>query len=785
MRRVACKAMCVIAMSVLLVTSLAAVGMTTAEAADTAPSGRVVLVLAPYLSWADITEQQTPTLYRLASEGAVGDINVNNRNRSAGQDTPDEGALTFSAGSWAAADALAPAAYSVDEYYEGGTSAEAFERMTGVTAAGHEIVFLGTPRTQRLNSAYTTLEVVVGTLGQAIVDAGGVTAAVGNSDSGYEVRGLWRSRPAAMVAMDVEGRVRVGDVSTDLLVNDPDSPFGFRTDLEAFKTAYAAAEKRVSDVDGPSLIVLDSGDLQRAYEFALEVAPSVADKHHATAVETLDQVVAMAAETLPDDAVLIVAPQVGSYRERSFAGLGPMVVSGRGWRGYLTSSSTQREGLVTNLDMAATVLDLLDTDVPTRILGNPMGADGSTAALEQRVSQLVELDESAIAIDTAKPAILNGYITFTTLVLLAGGFVLLRARRWASSTVQVVSWIFRKTLLFILAVPAASTLMFVFDVRPQDAQQATGMFVVATLVVWGVGLLLERFAPVRVPVATLSLLCAFTLLIDQWLGAPLSFSSFLGYSPLLAARYYGMGNEGAALLFGAVLVGSSYVFDQYPDSRWTASAVKWGLPLLGLLVVVTAAAPFWGANVGVAAWGVVGFAVAWALMNGYRLSWRLMLAVLLVIVMIVGVFSFVDLAASKGSQTHLARAWSSAASGGIGELWLIVVRKAETNLRVLTRTNWSYLLVVVLGFLGFMRWRPQGDFAATLDENPYFSAAMAACLIGGAAAYLTEDSGIVIPALIMLYIGAGILYLMLHRLIAGGSASSDATERTSTDLASL
>jgi len=63
-----------------------------------------------------------------------------------------------------------------------------------------------------------------------------------------------------------------------------------------------------------------------------------------------------------------------------------------------------------------------------------------------------------------------------------------------------------------------------------------------------------------------------------------------------------------------------------------------------------------------------------------------------------------------------------------------------------------------------MRWRPQGDFAAALDENPYFSAAMAACLIGGLAAYFTEDSGIVIPALIMVYLAAGILYLMLDRL---------------------
>jgi len=160
---------------------------------------------------------------------------------------------------------------------------------------------------------------------------------------------------------------------------------------------------------------------------------------------------------------------------------------------------------------------------------------------------------------------------------------------------------------------------------------------------------------------------------------------------------------------------------------------------------------------------VVGFAVAWALMNGYKVTWRLAGAALVVIVVVVAAFSIADLNAGD-SQTHLGRAWQSAEQGGASMLWTIVERKAETNLRVLTRTNWSFILVGVLAFLGFMRWRPQGDFAAALDDNPHFSAAMAACLIGGLAAYFTEDSGIVIPALIMVYLAAGILYLMLDRI---------------------
>jgi hypothetical protein len=147
-------------------------------------------------------------------------------------------------------------------------------------------------------------------------------------------------------------------------------------------------------------------------------------------------------------------------------------------------------------------------------------------------------------------------------------------------------------------------------------------------------------------------------------------------------------------------------------------------------------------------------------MNGHRLSWRLVAIGLVLILVSVAAFSLIDLSDSAG-QTHLGRAWVSAERGGVVELWNIVLRKTRTNLRVLTHTNWVYVLLGVLAFLGFMRWRPSGDFAATLKANPHFSAAMSACLVAGLVAFFTEDSGIVIPAIILLWVGVGILYLML------------------------
>jgi hypothetical protein len=347
----------------------------------------------------------------------------------------------------------------------------------------------------------------------------------------------------------------------------------------------------------------------------------------------------MAHEALPEDGVLIVAPQVMGAEAGVDSGLGPVIVSGPGWEGYLSSSSTQRQGLVTNLDIAATVLDALGLEAPVEVLGNPMVPESTPDSVATRIESLQAMNDTAIAIDTAKPPIINVFIAFTTLTLVFATVVLLRARNWDPVTVKRIVAVFQGMLLLILTMPLASTAMFLFDAKPASAGAAVLWLGVTMGILFITAMLVGRYSgSIRLPIALLSVLTAVVLIADQWVGAPLSFTAFLGYSPLQGARYYGLGNEGAALLLCASLVGVSMLFDQYPDSKATALGRRWGLPLLGLVVVVTSAAPFVGANVGVVAWGVAAFVMAWALMNGYKLSWKVVVVGLLAVVVLLAVW---------------------------------------------------------------------------------------------------------------------------------------------------
>lgn len=747
-----------------LLAALVAVWLPTPTAMAQPTSKRVVIVLAPYLTWEDLTATSTPTIWSLAEQGAVGDINARSRTREVGEPpSPLEGALTISAGSWAVPSFDAAAAYQVTERYEVGTAAEAFRRTTGDQVGSNSIVFLGLPITQKENSK-RSFDAVIGTLGEAISRAGGVTAAVGNSDVGYVTAEQRKVRPAALAAMNSHGLVALGEVSPALLREDPNAPFGIETDIERFATALRTVDEETASTDGPVLVVLDAGDAYRATKFEPQVTPSIADEQRREALATLDAVVALAHKRFSNDVIMVVSQSTGDKAAGRPEGLGPVVIAGEGWRGLLTSNSTQRDGLVTNLDVTATVMKSLGITPPTAVLGNSMRTIDAPHDVQSRVTILNRMNKTAIAFDAAKPAIVNTFVVLTVIALLLGAFTLVRARHW--SPVVVRRWItgLRIALLAVLSVPVSSWLLFAWMRWPSNAAWATAALLITTSAVFAMALVLMIKGRSRLPVAVLSLLTAAVIVIDQLLGAPASFTNFFGYSPLLAARFYGMGNEAAAILVGSTLVGMAMLFDQWPDSRYTRIGKLWGIPVVSALVVSSAAAPFWGANVAVAVWGVVAFGLAWLLMNGRRLSLRSLAWLLLTMVGMVAIFAAIDLFGG-GAQTHLGRAIDSARQGGMIELWNIVARKAETNVRVLTHTNWAYILVATLAFLGFMRWRPHGDFAETLTQNPHFADAITISLIAGAVAYFTEDSGIVIPALEVFYVGVGIVWLMLTHLL--------------------
>lgn len=754
----------------LLLLAVVLVGAIPATAPAAEPQARtVVIVLAPYLTWDDITGGSMPVTRELARDGATGDINVRSSTRYVPDPTQTHIVLTMSAGSPSMYDSAAASAYGVEQLMETGTAAEAYRRAMGEDAGEASIVYLGLPRIMAA-LAESTYDTVPGTLGQAIVAAGGSTAAIGNSDGGHRLGDAYRSRPAAVLAMDSAGRVLFGDVSPALLVEDPAAPYGVATDVDAVASAYERALAGTAAHGGPTMIVLDAGDPERAANFRSEASPKAAEQHRLRAAAKVDALVSLARESLPDDAVLVVLSTGQLKASVGPSGYGPIVVSGAGIEpGMLASSSTHRAGLVTDLDVSATVLSMLGIERPLGVLGNAAAVEPSSEGLEERVAYLQQLNDTAVAVDTVRPAVQSTYIAITVAVLMVCAALLRPMQRALAQWGGRAARVFGAVILLLLSMPVAATLMYLFVQRPDSAAAVGALFATTTLIVWLGAHLVERRWGSASALAVMGLLSAGALLLDQVFGAPLSFSGLFSYSPLLGARYYGLGNEGASVVVGGGLAGLALLIDALRDHPHVGTLRRWGPLVLGALVVFISAAPFLGANIGVIAWGTVAFGILWLQLNGHRITWKTALAMLAVVVVVVVGFSLYESLGGSGSQTHLGRAWESAGSGGLTELWTIVARKAETNWRVLRATNWSILMIAILVFLGYMRWKPHGVFAETLTAYPAFAVAMTAALWGSVVGYFTEDSGIVIPALVMLYITGSLLHVMLARLHGGDS----------------
>jgi hypothetical protein len=419
--------------------------------------------------------------------------------------------------------------------------------------------------------------------------------------------------------------------------------------------------------------------------------------------------------------------------------------------------------MVTNLDITATALDLLGLRRSVDVLGNAIVAVSGPASVPDRIARAATANRTFIATDAVRPAVAGLLRYLAVVVFMLVVLITTLASRLSAKAIKSWLRVLRVGVLLLLALPLAAWLMFILAMRPPSA------FVVLVLLA-GTSVLLVTLAyfsagrvGMRVPIAGLSLLTAITLVAEQFFGAPLSLISLLSYSPLLGWRYYGMGNEAAAMAFGSGLMGVALLLDQWPNARLSVVVRRWGLVVFGALVVVAAAAPFLGANVGVAVWGTVGFAIAGLSFSGRRLTLRRATVIALIVVILVASFSAIELLGS-GEQTHLGRALVSARHGGLDTLWTIVARKAVTSASVLGTAGFAWILAAVVGLAVFARWRPHSDWPQLLAENPHFAKAITAAAAAAVISLGSEDSGIVILSLIALYVGAAMTWLMLARL---------------------
>lgn len=696
----------------------------------------VVVLLTPFLTWQDLSPSATPNLWALATDGAIGNMNAVTADDR--WPTAAGGALTLSAGSWARAGAegLLPAP-------------EPFSAL-------------------RAENARLLARADIGALGSALRSAGLVTAAIGcndfgdSADASGSASALWPI--AVLAAADAEGAVDFARTAPDLLAENDSAAFGVLADAAAVGQAAEQALAFIAESDaGKGLLVVEPGDLVRAH-YAEEGGPG---GYHRLAVENADAIAGGLRQALlgKQAVLLVVSPATDKpYYQAPF--FGPTIAYGSGLHGFLTSASTHRAGLVTNRDFAPTVLSALGVTAPDAMVGSPFAsggaaavAAGSPSATEEHVAALIGIGEGTGSVD-----FLRDRIFIPAFCLLGVALALFAAVAGASpKPSRRVRKAASVAILFALSIPPAAWVMFAFSRYPATVVLAAAAFVLTTLGIFALALGLARLrrGTPELPPLFLSTLTTVVICADQWLGHPIE-SGLFSYSIRAGWRYYGMGNEGAALVVAASIVAVGLLGDLADKSGRGKLVRLWVLPVVAVIVLVSAAAPFAGANAGVAVWGTVAYAASWLAINRIRISWKSLALIAGAVVVLVGAFVAIDLALGDG-QTHLGRFFSAIASGGLPSAWELIRRKLVNAVNYVPRTPYTALAVAMAAALAFSRWRrPARPLERALAGRPRFSGALLGIVVGSALALVTEDSGIVMPALMLFVATLSALYLTLE-----------------------
>ncbi len=210
--------------------------------------------------------------------------------------------------------------------------------------------------------------------------------------------------------MTSDGRVPNGEVSDDLLTNDPHAPFGVRMDNDA---AYAAFSRAWGD---SGVVLVEGSDLLRADLASDFLTADELKVQKQAALRRTDALVGrMLADVDPTrDVVFVVSPA----SPRRGSGLEVTGIRAPGVAPELLRSATSRRaGFVYVIDIAPTILQLLGLQAPAKMEGQEMEVVGGVAHGD-RIDTLIHANEEAIFRDARVVAADNIVIALTALLAL-------------------------------------------------------------------------------------------------------------------------------------------------------------------------------------------------------------------------------------------------------------------------------------------------------------------------------------------------------------------------------
>ncbi|UOF90446.1 hypothetical protein LSG31_21750 [Fodinisporobacter ferrooxydans] len=696
-----------------------------------------VIVSLDGLRYEDITTQTMPNLHRMLNSAAVGFTNIHtggaqtetNCYASTGSSTKMN---TPALSGWTGApneSIQLPGEWTPVSF------GDLFSRWTGSVYKDGIVVpsiaeILGMNKTRQWGSH-------IGMLGDALHHLGYQTAVIGNADFGETA-----NRPGPLFLMDSTGRVDEGDVSTDLLEKDVSRPYGIKINGHALWTSFQThAQKN-------HVILVQWGDLNRLDHTMQTIRPEQAVAMRRQILQEADQWIGRLLATRQQYGTILVTALAPLHNPGTGEepGLVPVIMNGEGFlpQNVVTSATTHRAGLVSNFDLAPSILDQVSqagqNDPAT--LGHKIRQVQADSIGEKRIAWLKQYGDDLTFIHKFRPQLLSVYVHVATYTLIVLFFIYLWKRAWIRKFRQLLEWVVILPLVLLVApvLQPHSSSYYVLDIFCLSFLflGLFGFFEKETDRMIGIGILTGGF-----------------VVFDMLRRAFWMKQSLLGYDLITGARYYGIGNEYMGVCLGAALLAFvllRYRFAGTLEKQIQSQTARFLYVLEiggGGLITYLLAAPQYGTNAGGAIAAIVGFSTLFLMWRG-KTFWKSFLVASLGITSIgLCILFAIHLLAPVDQLTHIGQAGKLLLHGNLKNFLAILYRKVLLNFHLLQVSMWGSLLMITAGIVAIWLTMQKKRSSKVLYQG---FQAIFGCT---AAAFLCNDSGVLAAATILLFAAAG------------------------------
>ena len=485
--------------------------------------------------------------------------------------------------------------------------------------------------------------------------------------------------------------------------------------------------------------------------------------------EAVGEVLAALDEMPEEEAPTLVAASIADARtddsRMQFAAVrGPVsgttgqgaAAGGSGSAQLLTSSSTRQPGLLQVTDLAPTLLTTAGVTGAGGFAGStlrfetgPTDAAGKVRLMLDRQTAVLTQESVSAWFYAVWGILLIGLLVVCTIVARRRGI-----RRIATAMTTGGQ--------FAAAVPVST---FLVNVLPWERSPSADVAMLGGVAGWALLLtaLALRGPWRRRPAGALGFIAVTTvavLAVDVATGSSLQMSTLLGEPLLIASRFYGIGNSALALYCTALLVGLGVI------SSWMRR--PWAITTLTVVAVaascVLLATPGLGTKFGSVPTLVLGTAVFALAASGVRLSWQRLLlfgggaATLMLLVL------FLDWLRPADQRTHFGNFFDSILSGEAGA---VLMRKIGMNIDILTQSWMTLLLPIAVALVLWAAISPARFriplLADWYAEMPLLRTSIISLIVLLAVGTIINDSGIVVPAVGILFLVPALAHLVGER----------------------